>query len=122
MTIAPAVVITALSFRRIARRTTTDARRILVASSLTYIAASFASVIHVWPWLGGVRTALRHQAGVSGASPVPMSEPVIEPLARANTQRRGRGSRSATPGWEQALRAVGKPLIRRWLGRSKHHV
>ena len=41
-----------------------DARRILVASSLTYIAASFASVIHVWPWLGGVRTALRHQAGV----------------------------------------------------------
>lgn len=94
-----------------------DARRILVACSLTYVAASFSSVIHVWPWLGGGRVALQAPRAAAGDRGSSARQVVEGPAATRQTRAVRPRSRSGRtkPGWEQALRAVGKPLIRRWL-------
>jgi Zn-dependent membrane protease YugP len=73
---------------------TREARRILLACSLTYVASSLVAVLHVWPWLGrGVPAA-----GLT-AAPTPRPRPARRRARRA----------------EAPLRALAKPLIRAWL-------
>ncbi len=90
-----------------------DARRILLASSLTYVAASLLAVLHIWPWLG--RPPMR-------LGPVPGGNPGLLNAAPGpdpgQGHRRGslRHARGRTVGPAQAvLRVIARPLIRGWL-------
>lgn len=91
-----------------------DARMILIACSLTYVASSLLSVLHIWPWLG------------RGGLHVPLAAPVLGPMGseriersrimRQQAPRSGRGRRTANKGLAARLvRRIGKPLIRTWL-------
>jgi Zn-dependent membrane protease YugP len=87
-----------------------DARKILLACSLTYIASSLVSILNIWPWLG--RPAPAHGA-LPGAGPVPAA-------ARNPARRADRAHRPGKPARRRArngiaavlVRALGKPLIR----------
>jgi Zn-dependent membrane protease YugP len=92
-----------------------QARRILLACSLTYAASSLLSVLHFWPWLGPRRLLPpRQQAGLvdtcltpalrtSPGSPV-RGFPGKRPTQRRLRQRQGQG----------LVRTLGKPMIRAW--------
>jgi Zn-dependent membrane protease YugP len=84
------------------------ARRILAACSLTYVASSFASVLHLWPWIGPRRVPLRPDTmAVPAVARGP--EPVKRPSARVRR-----------PPWEPLLRRVAKPFVRGWLTARAH--
>jgi Zn-dependent membrane protease YugP len=88
------------------------AHRVLVACSLTYVAASLAGVLNLWPWLGRAPVAL-----IAGA------EPVREDVGPSGRTTGGEPRQCAAPAVEAArrgelertLRRYLKPLIRRWL-------
>jgi Zn-dependent membrane protease YugP len=98
---------------------TQDARRILLACSLTYVASSLVAVLHIWPWIGGGRYPYRRLVAApgvlsapfvsapphSGRRPIPGPKPVRE-LRRAGA----RGGRRR----EVLVRGILKPLIRGW--------
>ena len=91
------------------------AHRVLVACSLTYVAASLAGVLNLWPWLG--RAPVRPVIGLVADTP---ARPAV--ARRVIRQPPGR-SRPAAPATttarraalEKTLRRYAKPLIRRWL-------
>lgn len=96
-----------------------DAHRILYACSLTYVGASFASVLPVWPWLGQGGPMLRADA----AAPVLEAEADVAGNAQGPGKRRSQRQaprRRDTGGrpLERVLRRVAKPLIRQWLART----
>ena len=100
-----------------------DARKILVACSLTYIASSLVSVVNVWPWLGRRPTVIRpgKPAAVVGLTASTSYSDGIENRAerRANTRRPG-SRRRRNPGVAAGLvRKYGKPLIREWVRLSR---
>jgi hypothetical protein len=98
-----------------------DAHRILYACSLTYVGASFASVLPIWPWLGQAGPRLRADAGS------PMQDVVVEADSGARNKRDASARRAAPPPrsgrrrsggrrpLEGVLRRLAKPLIRQWL-------
>jgi len=95
------------------------ARKILWACSLTYIASSLVSALHIWPWIGRPPIAL----------PITPNPGPVVPIARAaslthDASNRARHLPSGTRrsprrkrySWlESLLRPVGKPVIRLWL-------
>ena len=95
-----------------------DARKILVACSLTYIASSLAAVLSLWPWLG--RAPLR-ASNVAGTLALLDATRGGNDTRRVGRQRRAAARRVGSrkrraPGLVGALvRQLGKPLIRGWL-------
>ena len=92
-----------------------DARIILLASSLTYVASSLLAVLHVWPWLG--RPPMSLVAGSTARLSLPGKSENI-PRARSSQprgHRKIRRSRSKGGGLDGMIRLVGKPLIRSYL-------
>lgn len=103
----------------ITERQARDSRKILVASSMTYVASSLLSVLNVWPWLGWWR-------------PIPITVPRPRPLVRLveggnnngewttphiwsdQTRCTRRKFRQKTGLLEDLTRQIGKPLIRGW--------
>ncbi|MGD2111737.1 MAG: zinc metallopeptidase [Gammaproteobacteria bacterium] len=90
-----------------------DAGKILMACSLTYIAASLISIVNIWPWLG--------RPAAAGAA-------LITPGLAGGTQQRpatagpGRRTRRKPPSIAAALvRRLGKPLIREVLRYSRRN-
>lgn len=98
-----------------------DARKILMACSLTYIASSLAAVLSLWPWLG--RAPL---TAAGGPGRLPLLEGTARAVSAAGKQyprrprRRSTASRKrSTPGLLAGLvREFGKPVIRAWLRTS----
>jgi Zn-dependent membrane protease YugP len=95
---------------------TGDARRILLACSLTYVASSLVAVLHIWPWVGGGRYLYRPvrpasvqpaAAWAGGGSARPAPRLPAAPPARPGARRHGIA--------EPLLRAALKPLVRGWL-------
>lgn len=86
-----------------------DARIILVACSMTYVAASMISLLNFWPWFisGAVAAPARNQEGRGRQA---ASVKSVRP--RPARPRRAAGNRSAM---EPIVRQLGKPLIRCWL-------
>jgi Zn-dependent membrane protease YugP len=101
-----------------------EAKKILAACSLTYIASSMVTVLNIWPWLG-------RRPALSASLPVPVLPPPAAALEDgAGTQesyehpaascepprrrRRGAGGRT-----EVLIRHYGKPLIRSVLRYSR---
>jgi len=94
-----------------------EAHRILLACSLTYVASSLVSVIHFWPWIGGIvrRPApvrptvvglTTQQVQLSGVSAQALRPSVSRPRSRvARVKVRTRTG-------ESLLRHLLKPLIR----------
>jgi len=95
-----------------------DARKILVACSLTYIASSLAAVLSLWPWLGRARLRLSNGAGTLALLDATQSGSAA---TRSRRQQRAAarrlGSRKRrTPGlFDGLVRQVAKPLVRGWL-------
>jgi Zn-dependent membrane protease YugP len=92
------------------------AKRILLASSLTYVASSLLAVLTIWPWLGRPLVRL---------GPIHAGNPGLLNAAQAldpgrEGQRGGRrvGSRRKRGGAggpaEEVIRIIAKPLIRAW--------
>ncbi len=74
-------------------RQMTDAKNILIACSLTYVASSLVSVLNIWPWLGrgGVLSGLSVQAGsAAGAACLALRE------SQPGVRRRTRKARQVT--------------------------
>ena len=94
-----------------------DVREILIASSLTYVAASLLAVLNIWPWLGRgtlwrpVPSPTRHLALAQVPAYVGKDPKCVGPARRASHRRPyvRRPGALAT-----AVRIVGKPLIRGW--------
>lgn len=86
-----------------------DARGILVACSMTYIAASMVSVLNFWPWF--IRGAV-----ASPTSPPFQTALLSREISTSTTQVRPVNSRK--PGdrsiIETLVRPIAKPLIRSW--------
>lgn len=97
-----------------------EARKILTACSLTYVASSLVSVLHIWPWLGrGPGILVQQQpAGLLSGTPAPRGK---SPGPGAPPRRsRSLASKPVHCGnVHSLLRTYGKPLIRRWM-RLKH--
>ena len=106
----------------IGERQAEDARKILLACSLTYVASSLVAVLHIWPWIGQLSAGARDGIGTgcvaltAGASEIasyhlgtsrsPMSRVPID-RHRRRTRRQKRAS-----ALEAVIRPIGKPLIR----------
>lgn len=104
----------------ITERQAIDARKILVASSLTYVASSLLSVLNIWPWLGWwgpvpfTGQALQNHA-LRATSGTIVLERIAQDSRRANT-RRGQPRRHHEKRiCEDLVRRFGKPLIKSWL-------
>ena len=98
-----------------------DAKKILVACSLTYIASSLAAVLSLWPWLGRASAPppRLYQSGLtsSGLMAGHTCNPRPAAVQHAPRQRRRNdpSRKSKQPGLvEDLVRQVGKPLIRGW--------
>jgi Zn-dependent membrane protease YugP len=100
-----------------------NARKILTACSLTYIASSLVSILNFWPWLGRrpVATSPVLLAGTAGLvaggnATVSATGPARKPVTRRRVSRR----RHKRPGKTAAMvRKYGKPLIREWVRLSR---
>jgi len=93
-----------------------DARKILVACSLTYIASSLAAVLSLWPWLSRAPLGSMSRSGM-----IALDARHVDSVARTHKrvrrapQRLNRSIQRKTPGLvEDLVRQVGKPLIRSW--------
>ena len=92
-----------------------DAREILVACSMTYVASSLAGVIHIWPWVGRGTLFLVPSAHISSTG-APAN--ATGTGSRTNAGRRTVRSRKTTIRGgllEKAFRRTAKPLVRQWL-------
>ena len=95
-----------------------DAREILVACSMTYVASSLAGVIHIWPWVG--RGTLFLVPAAHFSSPRTQATPRGNgPTTNAGT-RTTRSRKTTIRGGllEKAFRRTAKPLVRQWLRAS----
>ncbi len=87
-----------------------DARMILMACSMTYIAASMVSVLNFWPWF------------IRGAIPYPAPRPIQTALLHHEITGRPVQIRPGNPGkrrgrsvMQTLIRPIAKPLIKGWL-------
>ena len=96
-----------------------EARKILLACSLTYIASSMVAVLHIWPWLGrrpALSSSLVAEGFMSPHGPGNIAQVQgahrNSPASGTNRERRRRTSGGRT---EELLRRYGKPLVRGWI-------
>lgn len=98
-----------------------EARKILLACSLTYIASSMVAVLHVWPWLPR-RPAMPPSMLIPATLLLTTSMPS---LTAPSTQHRRPVTKARLPQrrqkntTERLLRRYGKPLIRQWVRYSR---
>ena len=96
-----------------------DARKILVACSLTYIASSLAAVLSLWPWLGRAPLTSLNRPGLIALVDAAETGDIEREQNKRSQRRhayRVRSKKRSTPGLvEDLVRQVGKPLIRGWL-------
>lgn len=87
-----------------------DAHQILLACSLTYVAASLVAILYLWPWLG-------HPPGVGlQAEPVSAARPTRAAGGISGTTAGSRRRvRRLPPDAERLIRGLGRPLVRGWL-------
>ena len=89
-----------------------DARKILLACSLTYVASSLVSILNIWPWLGRGPAALMPQQAAGLVAEPPATR--RRPAHRARpVRRRPAHARSSTT--QSLVRGIGKPLIKGWM-------
>lgn len=96
-----------------------DARTILLACSLTYVASSLVAILQFLPWVRPV-PVLQRAPGltapvmIAGALPVPAPRPGVakRPDPRPVPLGRCRASRRRLGGAEGLVRALAKPLVR----------
>ena len=97
-----------------------DARKILVACSLTYIASSLAAVLSLWPWLGRAPLTSLNRPGLIALVDAAETGDIEREQNKRSQRRhayRVRSKKRSTPGLvEDLVRQVGKPLILGWLG------
>lgn len=88
-----------------------DARIILVACSMTYVAASMISVLNFWPWFVSGAVAPRSSRPCSAAKGQvrESARPTARPRPVRSRKSRNKGA------LEPMVRQIGKPLIRCWL-------
>lgn len=100
-----------------------DARKILTACSLTYIASSLVSILNIWPWLGRGPATIspRQPTGTAGLTAMTGSSAGASGHSRQhNGARRSAPRRQGRPGKTAGLvRKYGKPLIREWVRFSR---
>jgi hypothetical protein len=93
-----------------------DAKRILLASSLTYVASSLLAVLTIWPWLGRppVRLGPIHAGNPGLLNAAQGLDPGRESQrgGRRVASRRTRGGAGGPA--EEVIRIIAKPLIRAW--------
>ena len=87
-----------------------DARMILLACSMTYIAASMISMLNFWPWF--ISGALASPSSRAGRSALAQGRASAQHLCPRPVRLQKPGNRRAM---EAVVRPVGKPLIRCWL-------
>ena len=98
-----------------------EARKILLACSLTYIASSMVAVLNVWPWLP--RRPIMPPAMLvpavlaSVSSAAALTAPTVQTQRRVSRERRIRRRGDSTS--ERLLRRYAKPLIRQWVRYSR---
>ncbi|MEA3413274.1 MAG: zinc metallopeptidase [Pseudomonadota bacterium] len=88
------------------------AREILTACSLTYVAASLAGVLNVWPWIRGIPVPAprRAPAGLVADHECATNRRKVNRIVSGSTGKRRRHGVM-----EALLRDVGKPVIRQWI-------
>ncbi len=98
-----------------------EARKILLACSLTYIASSMVAVLNVWPWLPRrpiMSPAMLIPAALLSTTSMPaLTAPSTQsrrPVTKARLPQRRQKDRT-----ERLLRRYGKPLIRQWMRYSR---
>jgi hypothetical protein len=93
-----------------------DARRILLACSLTYVASSLVSVLNIWPWIG--RPTYLSAAGDAGRTGRALYRRSAN-VGRLPRRNHGMGKMQELArrrsGEEDLFRRIAKPLIRGWL-------
>jgi len=90
-------------------------RKILIATSLTYIAASLLSVLHIWPWIG---------RSMAVTAPPPLAPPIHPQPSRRTGRAKKRNTgrtcqRRQKSKTAKLVRQFGKPVIRGWLRLSR---
>ena len=100
----------------ISDRQAKDARNILIACSMTYIASSMVSVLNIWPWLGRGPAALSPQqvAGLVAEPPARHCRPAVR-----NRPARRHHAHAQHSTLQSLVRGIGKPVIRRWMRYSR---
>ncbi len=102
----------------ITERQARDAHKILVASSLTYVASSLLAVLNIWPWLGwwGPVRVVERNPNIPAVLHVTHKDRACAGI------RPGRCHKRRKPdGLEGLARPLLKPLIRGWLRLSHAH-
>ena len=94
-----------------------DARKILIACSLTYVASSLVSVVNIWPWLGHGSVFLT--PGDKSHGPRSVTRPRISAPGLSATKKSRKPASSRHGAFESAFRAVAKPLLRGWFRLSR---
>ncbi|MDJ0957971.1 MAG: zinc metallopeptidase [Arenicellales bacterium] len=101
-----------------------NARKILVACSLTYVASSLTSVLNIWPWLPrGLTLVTGNNALVAtqGSSTTVRNIRKQKPsLTIKKTRHRSRRQRKPSMGIT-VFKKIGKPLVRNWLKLSRSY-
>ena len=94
-----------------------DARQILIACSLTYVASSMLSVLNLWPWLNGMVAFTGHTRSVrSEGHPSHDGQQIgarQRKIKRADQKIVCKGP-AARGTAHRLIRGVGKPLVRVW--------
>ena len=95
-----------------------DARKILTACSLTYIASSLVSILNIWPWLGRRPAIISpgQLTGTAGLTAMTGSSAGATESSRQHNSVRRHGRSGKTAG---LVRKYGKPLIREWIHFSR---
>lgn len=96
-----------------------DAREILVASSVTYIASSLLAVLNVWPWLGGLGpvrlTATKPVETIRHPSNVRVNaSAIVQPHPRKKGGRRPIHYKNDAGVLPAVVRRISKPIVRAW--------
>lgn len=94
-----------------------DARRILLACSLTYIASSLVAVLHIWPWIGRPPAASPFLVDGLFGEKAPACNLRAQSHKRADRLSTGAKrppERADASVLEKLIRPLGKPLIRAW--------
>jgi len=100
-----------------------DAKKILVASSLTYVASSLLTVMNIWPWLGRwgptrlpVRLSLQNSLDTHPTQIDDRVKNVVvkQPDRRNLNVKRRACHRNQTGVLPAVVRIISKPIIRSW--------
>ncbi|MDJ0807305.1 MAG: zinc metallopeptidase [Gammaproteobacteria bacterium] len=94
-----------------------DAKKILIACSLTYVASSILSVMNFWPWLGTrlVDQTQRPQAvGITVAARTSLEQVKSHSMPTSESAGRSRAKSDRRGPAHNLIRKLGKPLVRTW--------